>query len=206
MSAQHHPLAAPLALAAGLFAAIPSPAQVLPPVTVPPAAATLPDQPADPAAQLDTLLARLAEPGRGDWQKIQGEILAIWSRSGSPAMDLLLRRGEEALKAGDTRLALERLDALTDHAPEFAEAWNARATAWYLEDEFALALADIERALALNPRHFGALAGLGTIYEQLGDTDGALAAMRAVRALNPNHPDLDESIRRLEASRGLSDI
>lgn len=66
-------------------------------------------------------------------------------------MDLLLRRGQEALEAGDTTLAIERLDALTDHAPDFAEGWNARATAWYMKGEFALSLADIEQTLTLNP-------------------------------------------------------
>lgn len=159
-----------------------------------------------PEARLETLYAELAQPGREDWERIQAEILTIWSRSGSPSMDLLLRRGQEALEAGDAPLAIERLDALIDHAPDFAEGWNARATAWYLKGEFALSLADIERTLTLNPHHFGALAGLGTIYEDLGDPARALAAMRAVRALNPNHPGLDDAIRRLEAERGLGEI
>lgn len=220
MSAQHHPLAAPLALLAGLAAGAAAfsaaaqplprpPQQPMPELSAPdprPQAAPAETAPADPEAQLDALFAQLSQPGREDWERIQGEIVAIWSRSGSPAMDLLLRSGEAALEAGDSQLAIERLDALTDHAPDFAEGWNARATAWYIEGEFALALDDIERTLALNPRHFGALTGLGTIYEELGETDRALAAMRAVRALNPNHPGLQEAIRRLEAEGGLSDL
>lgn len=218
MPVQHHPFAACLVLAAGLLCAGgTASAQDRPalPGAPPPGLATpapmdapAPDAPAAPSheAQLATLYAELAQPGREDWERIQAEIVAIWSRSGSPAMDLLLRRGQEALEAGDATLAIERLDALTDHAPEFAEGWNARATAWYLKGEFALSLADIEHTLTLNPHHFGALAGLGAIYEELGDPVRALAAMKAVRALNPNHPGLDDAIRRLEAERGLGEI
>lgn len=219
MPVQHHPFAACLALAAGLLhAAGAVSAQDRPPLpdTAPPGIdagpgagpalpADTPEAPS-PEARLDRLYAELAQPGRKDWERIQAEILTIWSRSGSPAMDLLLRRGQEALESGDTALAIERLDALTDQAPDFAEGWNARATAWYMKGEFALSLADIERTLMLNPQHFGALAGLATIYDDLGDPVRALAAMKAVRALNPNHPGLADAIRRLEAERGLGEI
>ena len=73
-------------------------------------------EPSD-AARLDELFAELAEPGRDDWERIEGEIIRIWSQSGSPAMDLLLRRGNEALEAEDYAAALEHFCALTDHAP-----------------------------------------------------------------------------------------
>ena len=123
---------------------------------------------ADPAAKLDALFAELAQPGREDWEKIEGEITRIWSQSGSPAMDLLLSRGNEALQAEDYPTAIEHFSALIDHAPDFAEGWNARATTYYLMGEYSLSIADVEHVLVLNPRHFGALAGLAFMLESDG--------------------------------------
>jgi tetratricopeptide (TPR) repeat protein len=156
--------------------------------------------------KLDTLFAQLAEPGREDWERVEGEITRIWSRSGSPAMDLLLRRGNVALEAENYDAALEHLTALTDHAPDFAEGWNARATTFYLMGEYALSMSDVERVLVLNPRHFGALAGLAFMFESLGEDDLALKALRAVHALNPNRPNINEAIGRLELMRGDTEI
>jgi tetratricopeptide (TPR) repeat protein len=160
----------------------------------------------DREARLETLFAELAEPGREDWSRIEGEITRLWSQSGSPAMDLLLRRGAEAMEAEDYAAAIEHLTALTDHAPDFAEGWNARATAFFLLGEYALSLADIERTLALNPQHFGALGGLAAIFEQSGRPDLALAALRAVGEITPNRPDVAETIERLERAAGVSDL
>jgi tetratricopeptide (TPR) repeat protein len=155
---------------------------------------------------LDELFAELAEPGREDWSRVENEITRIWSRSGSPAMDLLLRRGTEAMEAQQYDVAIEHLTALTDHAPDFAEGWNARATAFYLIDEYALAAADIERALALNPRHFGALSGLAFILEEMGETALALKALRMVHEINPNRPTVSEAISRLERATGADSL
>lgn len=152
------------------------------------------------------LLAQLAEPDREDWQMVETQIQRLWSRSGSEAMDLLLRRGNEALEAQDYTAALEHLTALTDHAPDFAEGWNARATTFYLMGEFALSISDIRRVLALNPNHFGALAGLATMFEEMGDDDLALRALYAVRELNPNRPGIRDAINRLERGTGATDL
>lgn len=160
----------------------------------------------DREARLEALFAELAEPGRDDWSRIEGEITRLWSQSGSPAMDLLLRRGADAIEAGDHAAAIEHLTALTDHAPDFAEGWNARATAFFLSGEYALSLADIEQTLALNPRHFGALGGLAAILEQTGRPELALAALRSVRAINPNRPEVSETIDRLERAAGVAEL
>ena len=179
-----------------LVAPVPPPASVAAPVP----------QPADDAAKLDTLLAELAEPGRSDWEKVEGEITRLWSRSGSPAMDLLLKRGNEALEAEDYRTALDHFSALTDHAPDFAEGWNARATAFYLMGEYSLAIVDVQRVLALNPRHFGALSGLAFMFEQMDEPDLALKALHAAQKLNPNRPDINEAVTRLERTNGDTEI
>ena len=116
---------------------------------------------------LDTLFERLAEP-TSDWETTESEIFAIWARSGSDSMDLLLERGQDAIDEGENEIAIEHLTALTDHAPEFAEGWNSRAMAYYQAGLIGPSIEDLRRALALNPRHFGALSGLGVILEQLG--------------------------------------
>ncbi|WP_212523956.1 tetratricopeptide repeat protein [Actibacterium sp. MT2.3-13A] len=154
--------------------------------------------PAAESGRLDDLFAQLAQDGLANWRVVEQEIWMEWSKSGSSAMDLLLQRGREAMEADDLDAAVEHLTALTDHAPDFAEGFNARATAYYRQGLFGPAMQDIARALTLNPRHFGALIGLGTIFEEMGQPGRALEAYRAARAIHPNEPDLKGAIERLE--------
>lgn len=113
-------------------------------------------------------------------------------------MDLLLKRGREAMEAGELSAAIEHFTALTDHAPDFAEGWNARATAYFLDGRFGPSVADIQRTLKLNERHFGALAGFGMILEALERDEDALEIYRAALAINPHLPNVVEAIARLE--------
>lgn len=159
-----------------------------------------------PEERVDTLLSQLAEPDRGDWVMIETQIMRIWSRSGSEAMDMLLRRGRDAIEAEDYVAAVEHLTALTDHAPDFAEGWHTRATAFYMQGEFALAMADVERVLALNPRHYRAMSGLGFMLEDMGETDHALVAFRAAQTLNPHMPDVRSAVERLERRTGGAEL
>lgn len=139
---------------------------------------------------------KMADPDAA--RSIEERIWVEWSKTGSPSMDLLLERGREALEAGDTDAAIEHFSALIDHAPDFAEGYNARALAYFQSDLYGPAVADIRMALALNPRHFGALSGLAVIFEETGMTDGALAAWRAVIELHPTREGADDAIKRLE--------
>jgi tetratricopeptide (TPR) repeat protein len=156
------------------------------------------------SGRLDELYAQLGQEGLPNWQVVEQEIWLEWSKSGSPAMDLLLQRGRDAMEAGDLEAAVEHLTALTDHAPDFAEGFNTRATAYFEQGLYGPSLQDIARTLALNPRHFGALMGLGTIFEEMGQPQRALEAYRAAHAMHPNEPDLKGAIERLE--RDLSGI
>jgi tetratricopeptide (TPR) repeat protein len=113
-------------------------------------------------------------------------------------MDLLLERGREAMEAGDPVAAIEHFSALIDHAPDFAEGYNARAMAFYSEGDYGEAMADIRRTLELNPRHFGALSGLALILQELGMEDEALEVWRAVAEINPNGQGVQEAIEGLE--------
>ena len=155
----------------------------------------------DRGAQLDALFEQLKSADDSNWEALEGEIWELWSRSGSDAMDLLLRRGQSAMEEGDLERAIAHLSALTDHAPEFAEGWNARATAFYLSGELGLSLNDIARTLTLEPRHFGALAGLGLILEELGDDARALEAFRHALAIHPQSDDIKGAVARLEQKR-----
>ncbi|PTX56621.1 tetratricopeptide repeat protein [Litoreibacter ponti] len=157
-------------------------------------------------AELDALFEELAQPELENWELVERKIWREWSRSGSPAMDLLLRRGRNAMRAGDLEKAIDHFTALTDHAPEFAEGWNARATAFFNAEEYGLSIADIGRTLSLNPRHFGALQGLGRILEELEQEDDALKAYQAAAAIHPHRDGIKEAIERLERKTSGQDI
>jgi tetratricopeptide (TPR) repeat protein len=148
-------------------------------------------------AKLDDLFTRLLSASQGEAGRIEREIWLEWSKSGSPAMDLLLQRGKDAMQAGNTDAAIQHLTALIDHDPAFAEGWNARATAYYMAGEFGPSVADIAQTLSLNPRHFGAMSGFAMILEETGKPDRALQVWRAAKAIHPHLAGVDDAIVRL---------
>lgn len=156
--------------------------------------------------QLDSLFEELKGADERAAARIEREIWNEWSKSGSPAMDLLLQRGRDSMAAGETAAAIEHFTALTDHAPEFAEGWNARATAYFQAGELGPSVNDIARTLTLNPRHFGALSGLGMIFEQLDQPEKALEAYRAALAIHPRLQGVIEAVERLEAETAGTDL
>lgn len=147
---------------------------------------------------LDGLFTKLKSAEVGEADKIAREIRRSWSRSGSASADLLLKRGREALRAKKTGVAIEHLTALVDHAPEFAEGWHMRASAYYQSELYGPALEDLAHTLALNPHHFEAIQGLGAIFEQLGDPERAFAAYTQVLTIHPHHSGVLEAMERLE--------
>lgn len=159
-------------------------------------------QTADVQPDVQQLLAELADPATENWQSVERRIRAEWSKSGSASMDLLLQRGEMAMEAEDFDAALEHLTALVDHAPDFAEGWNARATALFNKDLYGPAMEDLSRALALNPQHFGAMTGLAVILQDVGMLEESLEVWRMVQAANPHRPEIQEAIDTLEMMVG----
>ncbi|MXU63825.1 tetratricopeptide repeat protein [Rhodobacteraceae bacterium KN286] len=151
---------------------------------------------------MDQLFDKLQSASPAEIPMLEGRINRLWSRSGSASMDLLLQRGLEAMQDEDYAVAIEHLTALTDHAPDFAEGWNARATAFFLMGEYGLSIADVQRTLALNPRHFGALSGLGTMLEDLGEDEVALRAYLAAQAVHPHRESINSAVERLSARLG----
>jgi tetratricopeptide (TPR) repeat protein len=153
---------------------------------------------AEDDAKLDGLFDRLKTADAAEAGRIESEIWIEWSKSGSPALDLLLQRGRDALAVGDTNLAIEHFTAIIDQDPTFAEGWNARATAFYQAGEFGPSIADIARVLQLNPRHFGALSGLGTMLEAADKPEKALEVYKAALAIHPQMEGVIEAVTRLE--------
>jgi len=122
----------------------------------------------------------------------------LWGRSGDPALDELLARGVEQMNAGRQRQAIETFSQVIRKMPSFTEAWNKRATAYYLAGRYGKSIGDCEQVLKRNPRHFGALSGLGQIYLALGDDARALAWFRRALAVNPNLTGVALTIKALE--------
>mgnify|MGYP000672252184 CR=1 FL=1 len=145
------------------------------------------------------LLSALVEADEAEARKLARQLQRLWSMSGSASMDLLLERGQDALEAEDYASAVDHLTALTDHAPDFAEGWSARASAFYQLERYGLALADLERALALNPNNYTAIFGLGAILETLGDSKRAYEAYRRAKAIHPHFEDVTKAMDRLRS-------
>ena len=156
--------------------------------------------------RLDTLLARLSEAGPGEARKVAAEIEMEWSKSGSPAMDLLLQRGEDAIEVGEFGAAIEHLSALTDHAPRFAEAWHLRSVAFFRQERYGLALADIRRALVLEPRHFNVIYGLGVLLDEMGRYELAYDAFSRVLAIHPHHENAFSARERVARELGGAEL
>ena len=147
---------------------------------------------------LDELYQDLAEAEPADSLRIENRIVAEWEKSGSAAMDLLLRRGQEALEEGQPEAAVEHFSALVDHAPMFSEGYFGRASSYYLLGLTGPALDDIETVLRLNPRHFAAMTGLAVVMEELGRPDDALEIYRMVLDIHPNLVEALAATERLE--------
>jgi len=137
------------------------------------------------ARQLDDLFARLgAAKAQEDGEGIVAQIWKLWQQSGTSELDAALERAILIMGRAPA-LAMPVLDDIVARAPNWAEGWNKRATALYLMGEYDRSLADIDRVLVLEPRHFGALAGLGLIRIEKGEIREALAAFRRALAVNP---------------------
>lgn len=113
-------------------------------------------------------------------------------------MDLLLRRGREALEAEDTQAAIEHFTALTDHAPEFAEGWHALALAYFEAELYGPSLHALGEVLARNADHYQALFGLGALFMGFNDPRRAEEAFLKVLALHPHHEEAKEALERLQ--------
>jgi tetratricopeptide (TPR) repeat protein len=153
----------------------------------------------DPTRNLDFLFEALKiAPDEATAKQIEQRIWATWFVSPSDTANLLMTRVRTAIEAKDANLALKLLDALIKIRPDYVEAWNRRATVYFMKNEYGKSLADIREVLKREPRHFGALSGLGMILQELGEDRRALEAYRRALAVYPRIERIPETVKTLQ--------
>jgi tetratricopeptide (TPR) repeat protein len=147
---------------------------------------------------LDTLFSALKiAPDEESAKAIEDRIWAQWLVSGSDTCTLLMTRVKEATDEKNYDLAIKLLDAVVAINPNYVEAWNRRATVYYLKQDFGHAIADIREVLSKEPRHFGALSGLGLILQDIGDDKDALEAYRKALVIDPHLSNIPDVVKTL---------
>jgi tetratricopeptide (TPR) repeat protein len=164
----------------------------------PEAPGKLPKVGTDKTRGLDFLFGALkAAPDETSAKHVEARIWALWMQTPSDTTALLMMRAKAAMDAQQMDVALKLLDAVVKLRPDYVEGWNRRATLYYLRNDYAHSLQDIEQVLVREPRHFGALAGLGMIMQDLGDERRALDAFRKALAVNPHLEKVPELVKTL---------
>jgi tetratricopeptide (TPR) repeat protein len=190
-----------LAVLVGLAWVVPAYAEAVDPEPVRPVEppSNLPRaQHGDRTQNLDRLFEALKiAPDDESAKYIENRIWAIWLSSSSDTANLLMGRVKTAVDAQEYDLAIKLLNAILDIKPDFVEAWNRRATVYYAKKDFGRALSDIEQVLAREPRHFGALSGLGIILQELGDEKHALEVLRRALAIHPHLERIPDLVKKL---------
>jgi tetratricopeptide (TPR) repeat protein len=149
------------------------------------------------AGQQDPRLARLfvalkSTQSAGWAHAIENEIARIWSDPPDAETQALMEKGLTLMAEDEHEAALKAFDALVARAPNFAEGWNKRATVEFTLGDYQASIADIAHTLKLEPRHFGALAGLGQVEMALGNKEAALNAFNQALAIDPYLGDIAE--------------
>ncbi len=157
-----------------------------------------PPQRGDRTRNLDFLFEALKiAPDDASAKAVEERIWSLWTVSRSDTANLLMTRVKAAVEGHDTDLAVKLLDAIIAIKPDYVEAWNRRATLFYLKKNYGQALSDIREVLRREPRHFGALSGLGLILQDIGDDRHALEAYRRALAIHPRLQRIPEVVKTL---------
>jgi tetratricopeptide (TPR) repeat protein len=161
----------------------------------------------NPAQDLDRLFAALkAAPTQESAKFIENRIWSVWAAAGGDTAALLMTRVRIATEGKDLDLAVKLLTAIIDINPDYVDAWNRRATLYFLKRDYESAMADLHMVLQREPRHFGAWAGLGMILHDIGDDRHALTAFRRAAELHPHMERIPDLVKKLTESvegRGL---
>ena len=198
-------LPAPMASAQTVAPPSPRPGQAIEPMQPP---KDLPrPQRGDRTRNLDFLFGALkAAPDEASAKQVENRIWALWLASGSDTANLLMTRAKSAIDSNNLDLAIELLDAIVKVKPDYVEAWNRRATIRYMRKEFGASMEDIRQVLKLEPRHFGAMSGLGMILNEFGDEKRALDVFRRALEVNPHLPKISEMVKTLSEKVDGRDI
>ena len=166
--------------------------------TLPGAPSKLPNVFGERTKNLDFLFGALkAAPDEESAKAVEAKIWAVWTATPSDTAALLMLRAKTAMDRKEMDVALELLDSVIKLRPDYVEAWNRRATLYYLQNDYARSMEDIRQVLIREPRHFGALAGLGMIMQETGDDKHALDAFRKALAINPHMERLPDLVKTL---------
>lgn len=138
-----------------------------------------------------------AAPDAETAKAVEGRIWSLWMISPSDTANLLMTRVRTAVEVKNLDLAVTLLDSIVTLRPDYVEAWNRRATINYMRKDYGRSLDDIRQVLAREPRHFGALAGLGLIMQELGEDKRALEVYRKALEINPYLPRIPDLIKSL---------
>lgn len=149
-------------------------------------------------ADVSVLTQALRDPDPGVRTLAEQSLWQVWSRSGDPEADAIFLQGVEEMQRGDLAEAVGHFTELIKRKPDFAEAWNKRATAYYLAGEFEKSLADCDEVMKRNPVHFGALSGYGMIYLQLGKPEEALPYFERALDVNPNLAGIEQAVQAIK--------
>jgi len=165
---------------------------------LPEAPSKLPKVPADRTRGLDFLFGALkAAPDEDSARHVEARIWALWLQTPSDTAALLMMRAKTAVDAQNIDVALKLLDSVIKLRPDYVEAWNRRATLYYLKSDYVRSLEDLQQVLVREPRHFGALAGIGMIMQDLGDNKRALDAFRKALAVDPFLEKVPDMVKQL---------
>lgn len=118
--------------------------------------------------------------------QLTAEIWTIWLETADSDSQQMMQQGIDAMNERDLDRALSVYDTLTEKEPDFAEAWNKRATVHYMLGNINESAVDVKKTLELEPRHFGALSGLGLLYIASGKAEAALTAFEQALEVNPH--------------------
>ncbi len=153
----------------------------------------------DRTHNLDFLFGALkVAPDDTTAKAIEERIWALWVVSRSDTANLLMTRVKTAIEAHDTDLALKLLDSIVKIKPDYVEGWNRRATLYYMKKDYGRSLADIREVLKREPRHFGALSGLGLIMQDIGDDRQALEVYRRALEVYPRLQKIPDLVKTLK--------
>ena len=161
--------------------------------------------------------ARLWDRFRAVWHA-EGRMMATWFQGSfeefikvneegwERGVRILHFLGGSAIEQKEFELAIKLLDAVIELKPNYTEAWNRRATVYYLQKDYGRALSDIREVLAREPRHFGALSGLGLILQEIGDEKHALEVFRRALAIHPHLERIPDLVKKLSEKLDGRDI
>ncbi len=153
----------------------------------------------DPKLNLDRLFDALkVAPDDASAKYIENRIWALWLNTESDTASLLMSRVKIAVEHKDIDLGIKLLSAIIEMKPDYLEAWNRRATLYYMKKDFGHSIEDIHEVLKREPRHFGALSGLGMILQEIGDEKHALDAFRRALAVHPHLDKIPEMVKKLQ--------